>query len=156
VPTAGLCFGGGLATKRSSRSVRVQYYRIIVSSKRDPLVRLDVDALHRKIEGLPFDEAAPDSRYYRSADSDLYMAWSELVNGKLRMTVGKELVDASPAYEKEGDFQFATLDDKSRWIAPSYCVFFPDKNVAGIIFSQEGPRVASILQYFTHGVVTRE
>jgi hypothetical protein len=137
-----------LAAKRGQRKVTVHFFRVIVDGQRDPYRRLRVQEIQQRLESLQPVEGAGDSYYYRDADDNLFMAWSKMLSGHLQMTLGRELLDASPTKEKEGALKVAELGDKERWVAPTFVVFFPEKNLAGMIFSQEASRrVAPLLRY---------
>lgn len=138
-------------SRHRARSVKVHFFRVIIDRQREPLLRLNIAGTHDKIERLPFDETASPSRYFRSDTGDLFVMWSELKTGypnRQRLLVVRELPDASPAFEYNGAYQIAGLAGTARWVAPTYCVIFPEDNVAGMIYSAEGPRPAQISDYF--------
>ncbi len=112
---------------------------------------MDIAGTHDLLSKLPFDQSVSPSRYYHSANGDLFMMWSDLMVGypnRLRVLAGKELPDASPSYELNGAFSVAELGAESaRWVAPTYCVIYPETNLAGMIYTVEGPRPPQIAQY---------
>lgn len=123
---------------------------MIVDQQRDSLLRLDIADVHKRLQKLPFVEDSKPSRYYRGPNDDLFVAWSWLKTGfpeRLRLLAVKELPEASPAYEVAGSYKTAELGPTARWVAPTYCVIFPEKNLAGMIYSAEGPRPAQISDY---------
>ncbi len=101
------------------------------------------------LSALEFDDVA-NTRYYQSADGDVFMGVSQVIDGRLRFAIGKQV--PAPTYEHFGEFKVADAPGGARWIAPTYCVFFPKTSIVGIIFSAEGPRMYQVAQYFEKGI----
>jgi hypothetical protein len=128
------------------RSVLVRFYRAYIGDEIATPSDLDRARAYDNINKLAWDRASEDGRYHRSADGETFSAWPYLVGGKLRLTVGRDLADANPAYEQKGRLDFAKIDPGSKWVGLTYCVLF-DNAVVGVINSQQGPNTLQLAAY---------
>jgi len=137
--------------KPRTRNATVHFFRVFVDGQREPLKRLNVETAHALLSELTFEEL-PKSRYYKSSDGDVFMGISTLIGGRLRFAIGKQI--RSPLYQEGEVFKVAPAPGTgtAKWIAPTYCVFFPDKSIVGAIFSAEGPRIDQVARYFEDGM----
>lgn len=124
----------------------MRFYRAFVGEEVATTNNLNIPVAHASIKSLPWNRESASGRYYRSADGETFSAWPYLVDGRLRLTVGRDLINANPAYEQKGRLDFAQIDPGSKWVGLTYCVFFPNA-VVGVINSQQGPNTFQVAAY---------